>query len=52
MNMADMNQAFVIAAYAVMWVVVAGYAMSLMRRRGRARADFDGMARGQSGDRS
>jgi hypothetical protein len=52
MNTADMNQAFVIAAYTVMWVVVAGYGVRLMRKGARARADFDGMARGQSGERS
>jgi hypothetical protein len=49
---ADMNQTFIIAAYSVMWVVVAGYGMSLIRRGARARADFDGMERGQSGEKS
>jgi hypothetical protein len=48
--MADMNQTFVIAAYSVMWVVVAGYAMSLVRRGARTREAFDRMTRGQSGE--
>ena len=50
MNTTGMNQTFIIAAYSVMWVVVSGYALTLVRRGARARADYEGMARGQSGD--
>jgi hypothetical protein len=35
------NQSFIIAAYAVMWVVILGYQFRLTRKGGRARADYE-----------
>ena len=35
------NQAFIIAAYVVTWVVMLGYLTYLTRRGGRARAAFE-----------
>lgn len=35
------NEAFIIAAYAVTWVVVLGYLWRLLRAGARARADHD-----------
>jgi CcmD family protein len=47
-----MNLDFIVAAYSVMWVVVLGYLVRLIRKGGRARADYDGMLRVQGGGRS
>jgi CcmD family protein len=47
-----MNLDFIVAAYSVMWVVVLGYLVRLIRKGGRARADYDGMLREQAGGRS
>jgi CcmD family protein len=47
-----MNLDFIVAAYSVMWVVVLGYLVRLIRKGGRARADYDGMLREQGGGRS
>ena len=38
------NQTFIIAAYAVTWVVLLGYLVLLVRKGQRARADYDRMA--------
>ena len=38
------NQTFIIAAYAVTWVVLLGYLLRLVRNGGRARADYDRIA--------
>lgn len=35
------NQTFIIAAYAVTWVVILGYLLRLVRKGGRASADYD-----------
>lgn len=42
------NQTFIIAAYAVTWVVLLGYQLRLARKAGRAR-EFERTAREQSG---
>lgn len=47
----DMNRDFIIAAYSVMWVVVLGYLVRLVRKGSRARADYDGMVRANDGER-
>ncbi len=48
--MAASNQAFIIAAYAVTWVVLLGYQWRLVRKGGRARADYERQAHEQSGE--
>lgn len=37
------NQTFIIAAYAVTWAVLLGYLWRLVRKGGRARADYERM---------
>ena len=44
------NQAFIIAAYAVTWIVILGYLGRLVRKGGRARADLERQLREQSGE--
>lgn len=39
--MAASNLSFIIAAYAVFWVVILGYQLRLVRKGGRARADYE-----------
>lgn len=39
--MIEANPGFIIAAYAVTWVVLLGYLGHLMRKGGRARAEYD-----------
>ena len=39
----EANPAFIIAAYAVTWVVLLGYALHLVRKGRRVRAEYDGM---------
>ena len=41
--MAASNQTFIIAAYVVTWVVLLGYLWRLVRKGGRARADYERM---------
>lgn len=41
------NQTFIIAAYAVTWVVLLGYLLHLVRRDGRARAEYERVAQVQ-----
>ncbi len=43
MNFDEMNRAFLIAAYTVMWVGVLGYMARLVRKGSRARADYESM---------
>jgi CcmD family protein len=52
MNTSAMNIDFIVAAYSVMWVVVLGYLVRLIRKGGRARTDYDDMLREQGGGRS
>ena len=52
MTMAGSNLTFIIAAYAVMWVVVLGYLGRLVRKGGRARADYERMSQQGSGEKS
>ena len=47
--MDESNQAFIIAAYAVTWVVMLGYLVRLVRKGGRASADYERMTH-QSGE--
>jgi len=35
------NQTFIIAAYAVTWVVIIAYLLRLVRKGGRARAEYE-----------
>jgi CcmD family protein len=35
------NQTFIIAAYAVTWVVILAYLLRLVRKGGRARAEYE-----------
>lgn len=50
--MAASNQTFIIAAYAVTWAVLLGYQWRLVRKGGRARAEYERMAREQGGEGS
>ena len=50
MNFDEMNLAFVIAAYSVMWAVVLGFLTRLIVKGSRARADYESMRREHSGD--
>jgi CcmD family protein len=43
------NQTFIIAAYAVTWVVLLGYQWRLARKDARARAEYERMEREQGG---
>ena len=48
--MAASNLTFIIAAYAVTWMVLLGYQWRLFRKGGRARAEHERMAREQGGE--
>jgi CcmD family protein len=39
----ESNPAFIIAAYAVTWVVLLGYVLHLVRKGGRVRSEYDGL---------
>lgn len=41
--MIEANPAFIIAAYAVTWAVLLGYALHLVRKDRRVRAEHDGL---------
>jgi CcmD family protein len=43
MTMIESNPAFIIAAYAVTWVVLLGYVLHLVRRNGRVSAEYESM---------
>ena len=43
--MIEWNQAFIVAAYSVTWVVILGYLARLVRKGSRARAGYDRMVR-------
>ncbi len=43
------NLTFIIAAYAVTWIVLLGYLGRLAKKGARARADYDRMAQERSG---
>jgi CcmD family protein len=38
------NLNFIVAAYTVTWIVLLGYLLRLVRKGGRARADYERMA--------
>lgn len=44
MNVTEMNQTFIIAAYSLTWAVMLGYLAILLRRSAGSRKDFDRMA--------
>lgn len=44
------NQAFIIAAYAVTWVVILGYLWRLVQKGRRARADYERLVHIHSGE--
>ena len=46
------NLTFIIAAYAVTWLVMLGYLARLIRKGGRARAEYERMAQLGSGEES
>ena len=48
--MAASNLKFIIAAYAVTWVVLLGYQWRLVRLGGRARAEYERIEREQGGE--
>jgi CcmD family protein len=43
------NLTFIVAAYAVTWIVLLGYLGRLVRKGARARADYERMAQGRGG---
>lgn len=45
------NLNFIIAAYAVTWAVLLGYQWRLVRKDGRARAEYERMAQQRSGEK-
>ena len=49
MNTISMNQTFIVAAYAVTWIVLLGYMARLVRKSSRVRSQYEGMAHGASG---
>ena len=44
------NLTFIVAAYAVTWVVILGYTWRLARKGGRARADYERIVHQNSGE--
>jgi len=44
------NEAFIIAAYAVTWVVLLGYLLRLVRKGGSARAGYERMLHQHGGE--
>lgn len=46
------NLTFIIAAYTVTWIVLLGYLLRLVRKGGRARADYERLAQQGSGEKS
>lgn len=46
------NLTFIIAAYTVTWIVLLGYLLRLVRKGGRARAEYERMAQQRSGKES
>ena len=52
MTIDSSNLTFIIAAYAVTWIVLLGYLGRLVRKGARARADYERMAQERSGGTS
>jgi CcmD family protein len=50
MNFDEMNRAFLIAAYSVMWIVVLGYLTRLIVKGSRVQREYDAMSRKDSGE--
>jgi CcmD family protein len=49
MNSIAMNQTFIVAAYAVTWLVLLGYMARLVRKGRSARRQYETVARGAAG---
>ena len=49
--MIESNPTFIIAAYAVTWVVLLGYLLLLVRKGGRVRSEYEGMVHRNSGEK-
>ena len=49
MNAIGMNQAFIVAAYAVTWIVLLGYMARLVRKSSRVRTQYESMAQDTTG---
>lgn len=49
MNAIGMNQAFIVAAYAVTWIVLLGYMARLVRKSSRVRSQYESMAHDTTG---
>lgn len=49
MNTIAMNQTFIVAAYAVTWIVLLGYMARLARESSRVRRQYESMAQGANG---
>ena len=45
------NQTFIIAAYALTWIVLLSYLVRLVRKSGRARADHERVSQAQPAGR-
>ena len=52
MTTAASNLNFIIAAYAVTWLVILGYLGRLVRKGGRAGAEYERIARERSGEKT
>ena len=50
MNTFASNEAFIIAAYSITWLVILGYLGRLVTKGSRARADFDSMTQTNTGE--
>lgn len=50
MTTAASNLNFIIAAYTIFWIVILGYLGRLVRKGGRASAEYERMAREHSGE--
>ena len=51
MTTAGSNLNFIIAAYTISWIVILGYLARLVRKGGRAGAEYERMALENSGER-
>jgi CcmD family protein len=49
LNIIEMNQAFIVAAYSVTWVVILGYLARLGRKSARSRGAYQRMAAREGG---
>ena len=52
MNTFASNEAFIIAAYSITWLVILGYLGRLITKGSHARADYESMTRANTGEGS